>query len=241
MNIPSDLFISSSHLDEELLKSFLTSSHFSSIIDGYEFIQKPISTSLQLTTYSFYSFSSAIIQPLSSNYLNLVYFCIFVFIRDKDLIDYHGEIPLSSFLDESSPINQSIPYPQYDIRSFQYPDLMIQKQYQFFIPAIFPLSIHHDIISDSQSNLVSYYYTDKTIQYQSIGNLRRLPGFQFSKYNYLKHTPTILISDYSYKHLFPKQPHSSIQLLIKIRNDLSNSEYSSLVDSTRSLYFSFFL
>lgn len=235
MNIPSDLFISSSHLDEDLLKSFLTSSHYSSTIDGYEFIQKPITSSLQLTTYSFYSSSPAIIQPLSSNYLNLVYYCILLFIRDKDLIDYHGDLPLLVFLDESSPINQSIPYPQYDIRSFQYPDLMIQKQYQFFIPAIFPLSIHHDIISDSQSNLVSYYHTDQTIQHQSIGYLRRLPGLQFSKYNYLKHTPTILISNYSYKHLFPKQPHSSIQLLIKIRKDLSDSEYSSLVDSTRSL------
>lgn len=151
------------------------------------------------------------------------------------MIHYSGDESFTSFLDYSQPLYQNAPFPFMDIRSIQNPVHSIQQFYQLYVPALLPQSISNDLLSSSDPTYISY--TNEGIAYQHLtqGYLEKLPGFQFSKYNFKKGSPTIILSEKSFNTLFPNVPKRYDQLIIQLNPSLSKRDYAYIVDSTRSL------
>lgn len=151
------------------------------------------------------------------------------------MIHYSGDMSLASFLDHSQPLYQNVPYPTIDIRSIQNPIHSIQQYYQFFIPALFPQSISNDLLTSSDPTYISYTKEGIAYQHHTHGYIGKLPGFQFSKYNFNKGSPTIILSEKSFNTIFPNVPKEFNQLIIQLNPSLSKRDYAYIVDSTRSL------
>ena len=66
---------------------------------------------------------------------------------------------------------------------------------------------------------------------------QKLPGFSFSKYNYLKSSPTILFSEKSYHYLYRRESTTipKDRLLIRLRDGLTERQYAYIADGIRSL------
>ena len=56
----------------------------------------------------------------------------------------------------------------------------------------------------------------------------------FSKYNFLQNTPTLLVSQETFTQLFGSE-HAHNRLVIKLKEGLSDRDYATIVDTTRSL------
>ena len=65
--------------------------------------------------------------------------------------------------------------------------------------------------------------------------LEKLPGFSFSKYNYLKSTPTAIISQQTFQTLLPSYSLVKDRMIVKLKPTLSQREYAYIVDNTRSI------
>lgn len=68
--------------------------------------------------------------------------------------------------------------------------------------------------------------------------VQKLPGFSFSKYNYIQSVPTILLSPSSFSSVFDvsvSDAYPKDRLFIQLKENLSDREYAIIVDSTRSM------
>lgn len=234
LSIPSDLLISSDNLDVPKFASFLEDPQNSKFIQGFEFVRAPV-TSAHLSSYSGYSVVTPIIYTLSSNYLQMMcFFLEFLNDRDEDMTQYTGSAPLREFLENSNPSKRNSVYPVIDIRSIQQPSLHIQENYEERFPALFPASIASTILASENPTYVSYLQSEST-QHETVGYLQKLPGFQFSKYNLIQSASTLILSEATFNSLFPDEKDIKKQLVIKLKESLSDRDYAYIVDSTRSL------
>ena len=150
---------------------------------------------------------------------------------------------LADFLSHSHEESILMVPPSKDIRSVSQPPLDMSREYQQVIPALFPASINSDLISkDLNIFLLLLKKNDnskQTIQLQLDSKVQKLPGFGFSKYNFMQSTPSIILSASSFSSIFdvPVVPdYPKDRLVVKLNNDLTDREYAYITDSTRSMY-----
>lgn len=245
LSIPSDLLVTTSHsLDEADLKAFLSHPQNQPFISNYEFVGKPIQSDLQLTTYADYEHVLPAVYYLRSNYLNLMCFLSsFLMFRDDAMIQTSPSITkdqFKQFLEESHLETLPMAFPDRDVRSISSPPLDLQRSYQRFVPAILPASIDSDLVS---SNLNTYLLSfSHSYQLEKRFAVQKLPGFSFSKYNYIQSVPTVLLSPSSFSSVFDVSSTDSYpkdRLFIQLKENLSDREYAVIVDSTRSMCVSF--
>ena len=124
------------------------------------------------------------------------------------------------------------------------PSVDLASAYQTFFPALLPASIHRDLTTHTAHPLLLRSQVSQTAQkttqqtsYQitQVATVQKLPGFSFSKYNYLQTTPTLLVSEQTFTSLFSEDIHYS-RLLINLKDSLTEQQYAYMVDSTRSLF-----
>ena len=65
--------------------------------------------------------------------------------------------------------------------------------------------------------------------------MEKLPGYSFSKYNYLKSTPTAIVSTKTFQELLPSLSLVKDKMIVKLKPNLSQREYAYIVDNTRSI------
>lgn len=241
LSIPSDLLVTTSHsLDEANLGAFLSNPQNKQFIRNYEFVGKPMQSDLQLTTYADYEHVFPAIYFLRSNYLDLMCSRFFCFIRRDDaMIRTRPSVTkdqFKRFLEESRVETLSVSFPDHDVRSVSSPPLDLQRAYQRFVPAILPASIDSDLVSTHLSTyLLSLSHSD---QLEKRFAVQKLPGFSFSKYNYIQSIPTILLSPSSFSSVFDvsvSDAYPKDRLFIQLKENLSDREYAIIVDSTRSM------
>ena len=150
---------------------------------------------------------------------------------------------LADFLSHSKEESILVAPPSMDIRSVSQPPLDMSREYQQVIPALFPASINSDLISkDLNIFLLLLEKNDnprQTIQLQLDSKVQKLPGFGFSKYNFMQSVPSIILSASSFSSVFdismvPDYPKD--RLVVKLNSDLTDREYAYITDSTRSMY-----
>ena len=119
----------------------------------------------------------------------------------------------------------------------------MSREYQQVIPALFPASINSDLISKDLSIFLLLLKKNdnskQTIQLQLDSKVQKLPGFGFSKYNFMQSTPSIILSASSFSSIFDVPVVSDYpkdRLVVKLNNDLTDREYAYITDSTRSMY-----
>lgn len=124
------------------------------------------------------------------------------------------------------------------------PSVDLASAYQTFFPALLPASIHRDLTTHTTHPLLLRspisQTTQQTTQQTShqiaqVATVQKLPGFSFSKYNYLQTAPTLLVSEQTFTSLFSEDIHYN-RLLIKLKDSLTEQQYAYMVDSTRSLF-----
>ncbi|KAK8821170.1 hypothetical protein WA538_005799 [Blastocystis sp. DL] len=231
LSIPSDLLVTTSHsLDEANLGAFLSNPQNKQFIRNYEFVGKPMQSDLQLTTYADYEHVFPAIYFLRSNYLDLI---------DDAMIRTRPSVTkdqFKRFLEESRVETLSVSFPDHDVRSVSSPPLDLQRAYQRFVPAILPASIDSDLVSTHLNTyLLSLSHSD---QLEKRFAVQKLPGFSFSKYNYIQSVPTILLSPSSFSSVFDvsvSDAYPKDRLFIQLKENLSDREYAIIVDSTRSM------
>ena len=118
-----------------------------------------------------------------------------------------GVLPLFSRL----PAALTLPFSGRSLRSVLLPPLIpvptpsvdLASAYQTFFPALLPASIHRDLTTHTAHPLLLRSQVSQTAQKTSkqtshqitqVATVQKLPGFSFSKYNYLQTAPTLLVS-----------------------------------------------
>lgn len=122
------------------------------------------------------------------------------------------------------------------LRCFQLvsvPSISLASSYQTFFPALVPASIHTELAIRSLAPFLLFTH-DQTHQVLPQATVQKLPGFSFSKSNSLQSTPTLLVSQQTFTQLFGSN-HAHNRLVIKLKEGLSDREYATIVDTTRSM------
>ena len=114
------------------------------------------------------------------------------------------------------------------------PPVNLTSAYQTYFPVLLPASLQHNIATGSQHSLL--FRTVAFHQLAQHATMQKLPGFSFSKYNYLQSTPTLVVSKQTFTSLFSEDIHNN-RLLIKLKESLTEQQYAYMVDATRSLFF----
>lgn len=149
---------------------------------------------------------------------------------------------LSEFLSKSHEESISMVAPSKDIRSVPQPSLDLSQEYQRIIPALLPASINSDLISKDLNIFLLLLKQNEapkqTIQFQLDSKIQKLPGFVFSKYNFMQSTPSIVLSASSFSSVFDVSTdinYPKDRLVIKLNSGLTDREYAYITDSTRSM------
>ena len=113
------------------------------------------------------------------------------------------------------------------------PSISLASSYQTFFPALVPASIHTELAIRSLAPFLLFTH-DQAHQILPQATVQKLLGFSFSKYNFLQNTPTLLVSQETFTQLFGSE-HAHNRLVIKLKEGLSDRDYATIVDTTRSL------